>query len=76
MIHKLLVFHFGISADGLAVVIEEECGTGGSLVIEHPSGSLTSTVRVAQSETGTWLGSSISIRTARKLFDGRVFPRS
>ncbi|HWL59465.1 MAG TPA: 4-oxalomesaconate tautomerase [Microbacteriaceae bacterium] len=65
----------GTVADGVAVVGEDECGAGGALVIEHPSGSLTSTVRVARAEDGRWLGSSITIRTARKLFDGRVFPR-
>ncbi len=66
----------GTVADGIAVVGADECGVGGALVIEHPSGSFTSKVRLVRAEDGAWLGSSISIRTARKLFDGRVFPRS
>src|SRR5690606_20467697 len=52
----------GTVADGIAVVDEAQRGVGGTLVIEHPSGALTATVRVA--EAGSWLGSSISIRTA------------
>ena len=43
--------------------------------IEHPSGSFPSRVRVARDTGGTWRASSFSLRTARKLFDGRVFPR-
>lgn len=66
----------GTVADGVARLDGEECAHGGALAIEHPSGSLVSKVRVAQDVDGAWLGSSTSIRTARKLFDGRVFPRS
>jgi len=44
-------------------------------VIEHPSGSLPVRVTVVE-RGGEWLGSSATVRTARKLFDGRVFPRS
>jgi len=43
--------------------------------IEHPSGSFPAKVRVYDVD-GTWRGTSTSIRTARKLFDGTVFPRS
>jgi 4-oxalomesaconate tautomerase len=43
--------------------------------IEHPSGSFDAKVRVSFTD-GTWRGTSTSIRTARKLFDGTVFPRS
>ncbi|MBD3942290.1 4-oxalomesaconate tautomerase [Microbacterium sp. NEAU-LLC] len=47
----------------------------GDTVIEHPSGSFPSRVRVTRDADGTWRATSFSLRTARKLFDGRVFPR-
>jgi len=43
--------------------------------IEHPGGVFDAKVRVEQDADGVWRGSSTSVRTARKLFDGRVFPR-
>ncbi|MFB7892216.1 4-oxalomesaconate tautomerase [Microbacterium sp. NPDC056044] len=43
--------------------------------IEHPSGTFPSRVRVAQDDAGAWRATSFSLRTARKLFDGTVFPR-
>jgi 4-oxalomesaconate tautomerase len=43
--------------------------------IEHPSGTFDAKVRVFEAD-GVWRGTSTSIRTARKLFDGTVFPRS
>lgn len=43
--------------------------------IEHPSGSFPASVRVTQTPDGTWSATSTSLRTARKLFDGTVFPR-
>lgn len=43
--------------------------------IEHPSGIFDAKVRVFQVD-GVWCGTSTSLRTARKLFDGTVFPRS
>ena len=66
----------GTIADDVAVLTAAERGTGGALDIEHPSGHFVSKVRLATDPDGRWLGSSTSIRTARKLFDGRVFPRS
>ncbi|MFG6493090.1 PrpF domain-containing protein [Microbacterium sp. P03] len=42
--------------------------------IEHPGGSFPARVRVAETD-GTWHASSTSLRTARKIFDGAVFPR-
>lgn len=66
----------GTIADGIAAIDATESAAGGALEIEHPSGSLVSTVRVTRAEDGRWLGSSTSIRTARKLFDGRIFPRA
>ncbi|WP_374976076.1 4-oxalomesaconate tautomerase [Microbacterium trichothecenolyticum] len=43
--------------------------------IEHPSGTFPSRVRVTTDEAGAWRATSFSRRTARKLFDGTVFPR-
>jgi 4-oxalomesaconate tautomerase len=43
--------------------------------IEHPSGTFDAKVRVFDAD-GTWRGTSTSLRTARKLFDGTVFPRT
>ena len=48
---------------------------GAPTIVEHPSGSLPVRVTVVERD-GEWLGSSATVRTARKLFDGRVFPRS
>jgi 4-oxalomesaconate tautomerase len=44
--------------------------------IEHPSGTLLSRVHVELDAAGTWRASSRSQRTARKLFDGVVYPRA
>ena len=43
--------------------------------IEHPSGMLASQVEVEQAQDGQWRATSLSLRTARKIFDGTVFPR-
>ena len=43
--------------------------------LEHPSGTFDAKVRVYDVD-GTWCGTSTSIRTARKLFDGYAFPRT
>ena len=43
--------------------------------LEHPSGTFDAKVRVYD-VAGTWRGTSTSIRTARKLFDGYAFPRT
>ncbi len=48
---------------------------GGPIELEHPTGSFAALVQVAQDADGVWRGTSTSIRTARKLFDGIVFPR-
>lgn len=45
------------------------------LHIEHPSGSFPARVRVTRDDDGTWRATSTSLRTARKIFDGVVFPR-
>jgi 4-oxalomesaconate tautomerase len=43
--------------------------------LEHPTGSFDATVRLAQGPEPVIVGAGI-IRTARKLMDGMVFPRS
>jgi 4-oxalomesaconate tautomerase len=47
----------------------------GPTVLEHPSGVFEVKVRVSPGRDGVWRGTGTSIRTARKLFDGVVFPR-
>jgi len=49
----------------------------GSFVLEHPTGSLQTIVRIRQDSDGRLtVESAGTVRTARKLMDGRVFPRS
>lgn len=60
----------GAVGSDLAVLTDSE-----ETVIEHPSGRLVSRVRVREADNGTWTASSLSLRTARPLFDGRVFAR-
>ncbi|GAA1996329.1 4-oxalomesaconate tautomerase [Microbacterium ulmi] len=43
--------------------------------VEHPGGTLPARVRVTRDADGAWHAASLSLRTARKIFDGRVFPR-
>ncbi|WP_019180388.1 4-oxalomesaconate tautomerase [Microbacterium yannicii] len=50
--------------------------TGEVTTIEHPSGDFPARVHVSPDADGTWRATSASLRTARKLFDGLVFPRS
>lgn len=52
-----------------------EAPADGDLLLEHPTGRYPAKVRVFQDADGKWRGTSTSIRTARKLFDGIVFPR-
>lgn len=47
----------------------------GAVEIEHPSGTFAAQVSVGRGEDGTWRASSLSVRTARKIFDGVVYPR-
>ncbi|MEV5070033.1 4-oxalomesaconate tautomerase [Microbacterium sp. LMI12-1-1.1] len=49
--------------------------TGEETPVEHPSGTFPSRVEVTRDPDGTWRATSFSLRTARKLFDGMVFPR-
>ncbi len=46
--------------------------TGGAFAIEHPTGAAE--VLIERDATGTVISAG-TLRTARKLFDGRVFPR-
>lgn len=48
---------------------------GEETLIEHPSGTFAVKVRAFPDADGVWRGTSTSLRTARKLFDGTVFPR-
>lgn len=43
--------------------------------IEHPTGSFPARVTVTRDADGRWHAASVSVRTARKIFDGTVFPR-
>ncbi|MGK3951684.1 PrpF domain-containing protein [Microbacterium sp. I2] len=49
--------------------------SGETTPIEHPSGTFPARVHVTRDAGGTWRATSLSLRTARKLFDGVVFPR-
>ncbi len=44
--------------------------------IEHPTGTFAARVELAESPAGPVVGRSGIVRTARKLFDGLVFPKS
>lgn len=48
---------------------------GDDVLLEHPGGVFPARVQVERRADGTWAATSRSLRTARKLFDGRVFPR-
>ena len=50
--------------------------SGETTPIEHPSGTFPARVHVTRGADGTWRATSLSLRTARKLFDGFVFPRA
>lgn len=47
---------------------------GEAVGLEHPAGVFTSRVRIREDADRGWVGSSLATRTARKLFEGRVFP--
>ncbi len=47
---------------------------GNEILIEHAAGIFASNVKTRLGADGEWQGSSVSTRTARKLFEGRVFP--
>jgi 4-oxalomesaconate tautomerase len=47
----------------------------GAVEIEHPGGTFPTRVSVGRADDGVWRATSSSVRTARKIFDGVVFPR-
>lgn len=47
---------------------------GNEVLIEHAAGVFASSVKTWREMDGEWQGSSVSTRTARKLFQGQVFP--
>lgn len=65
----------GVSIPGAVGSDIARLPASGPMPIEHPTGSFPALVHVAQDADGIWRGTSTSIRTARKLFDGLVFPR-
>lgn len=52
-----------------------ETGDDRTTMLEHPGGVFPAEVGVEQGADGAWHAVSVSLRTARKIFDGRVFPR-
>lgn len=52
-----------------------EIPEGASTPIEHPGGVFGAIVQITHDERGWVAGYSANLRTARKLFDGVVFPR-
>lgn len=65
----------GTLAADIASVAEADARDAAPFVVEHPSGTLPTHVAVERGTDGLWHGTSASTRTARKLFDGTVFPR-
>jgi len=49
---------------------------GGSVVLEHPTGTFEAVIDLAVSDNGFIVERAGIIRTARKLMDGVIFPRS
>ena len=49
---------------------------GDHVILEHPTGAFEVVVRLALSDDRPWVERSGIVRTARKLMDGLVFPRS
>jgi len=49
--------------------------TGGTVVLEHPTGTFETSIVVSSNDTGITVESASIVRTARKLMDGTVFPR-
>lgn len=47
----------------------------GPVAIEHPGGVLHADVRAVRRADGSWEATAASQRTARRIFDGRVYPR-
>jgi 4-oxalomesaconate tautomerase len=65
----------GVSVEGAVGSDIARLPRSGGFDIEHPSGVTTARVQVARDGAGVWHAASVSVRTARKIFDGTVFPR-
>ncbi|WEG07983.1 PrpF domain-containing protein [Microbacterium horticulturae] len=65
----------GIRIPGAVGADLARLGEGRDTVLEHPAGAFTARVEVGQDAEGVWRAASTSLRTARQLFDGRVFAR-
>lgn len=65
----------GIRIPGTVGAGRAALSENGADAIEHPSGSFPAHVRVIRHDDGRWQATSSSVRTARKIFDGVVFPR-
>ena len=65
----------GVSMPGAVGYDFARIPAAGPLEIEHPTGSFPARIRVERGDDGVWRGTSTSLRTARKIFDGLVFPR-
>ncbi|GAA1973394.1 PrpF domain-containing protein [Microbacterium pumilum] len=65
----------GVSIPGAVGSDLADLPADGPIEIEHPTGSFPARVGVHQDDAGFWRGTSVSVRTARKLFDGVVYPR-
>jgi len=65
----------GIRIPGAVGADLARLGDGPDTLLEHPAGVFAARVEVGQDVDGTWRAASTSLRTARKLFDGRVFAR-
>ena len=65
----------GVSMPGAVGYDFARIPAAGPLEIKHPTGSFPARIRVERGDDGVWRGTSTSLRTARKIFDGLVFPR-
>ena len=65
----------GIRIPGVVGADLAQLSEAGPDGIEHPGGTFPARVRVELDDAGTWSATSTSLRTARKIFDGVVFPR-
>jgi 4-oxalomesaconate tautomerase len=65
----------GISLPGAVGAELARLPEDGPIELEHPTGTFPARVRIVRRDDGSWEAASLSQRTARKLFDGRVFPR-
>lgn len=66
----------GVSIPGAVGADIARLPTDDAFEIEHPGGTSTVRVHVTRAPDGSWRGTSATTRTARKIFDGVVFPRS